>query len=202
MTSQVGGNLEAIETGACKLTFKGLACGHTLGGAKINIAADLRGRRTEGHGQDGPEMISQGNTVGVKGRRLEKSMTVLQIAHSMSYEIVNATTLGFGRRPGFSARERAGVLLLHPLEAEDTENDVAFYNTTIIAVAEANFGTVKEDRAFDVTFRCMLDESQSNGRLIGTFGVDNASNAPPDNAFMLTDGSDFLLTDGSHFILS
>lgn len=177
MVSQVGGTLEAIETGACCITFKGLYCGHTLDGAKIKIEPNLRDRKTDEHGQHLPEMIGMGDTVDIKLRMLEKSMTVLQIAHSMSYEIVNSTTIGFGRRPGFSARERAGVLLIHPLEAGDTSNDVTFYNTTVIAIAEVQFGSIQEDRAFDVTFRCMLDESQSSGRLIGTFGVNNASNA-------------------------
>ena len=163
-----------IETGPSKVTYKTVACGHTMEGVKFSVTPDLRERRVDEYGTHLVDLIHQGDNVEVKTTFAEKSLTVLQTVYQMSYGAINSTTIGIGRLPGNKATSRSGVLLLHPLDGSSTTDDVTFFNAAVSAAGEVNFGTVTADRVFECTFRMMIDESKSDGQLIGTIGCATA----------------------------
>ena len=167
---QVGGNLALIETGPCGLTFRGVALGHTLEGMKVSISSDLRERLVDEYGKNVVELIGQADRVEIKATLMQKSLAVLQTVYQMSYGAISSSLVGIGRLPGKKATERSGQLVIHRIGSHSSQ-DVVFFNVAVAGSGEVNFGTVTADRTFEVTWRCLVDESQSNGQLLGQIGV-------------------------------
>jgi UDP-N-acetylglucosamine enolpyruvyl transferase len=170
MPSQVGGDLANIQTGPSKVTYKGEACGHTVGGVRFSVTPDLRERRVDEYGTYLVDMIHQGDRVEVRTTFAEKSMQVIQTVYAFGYS-VDANTWGIGVTPGQKASDKSGLLLLHPLNGEGTTDDVKFFEAIVSTTGEVNFGTVTDDRVFEATFMPMIDESKNSGQLIGTIGT-------------------------------
>ena len=74
MASQVGGDLSKIETGPSKVTYKTVACGHTMEGVKFSVTPDLHERRVDEYGTHLVDLIHQGDNVEVKTTFAEKSL--------------------------------------------------------------------------------------------------------------------------------
>lgn len=174
MSSQVGGDLSKIQTGPCEVKYKNEQCGHTMDGVKFNITHDLRDRFVDEYGTTPVDKIHQGDNVEVKMTFAEKTMAIIQTVYQFGYSI-SSTLWGIGRVPGTKASSLAGELLLHPLDGDGTTDDVTFWKAFVQASGEVQFGVITADRVFEATFGCLIDESKSNGYLIGRIGAPASS---------------------------
>ena len=99
----------------------------------------------------------------------EKSMVVLNLVYMWGFSI-DATTRGFGKLPGVDAQSEGKILNLHPLDVAGAQEDVQFYKAVVSETDEVQFGTITEDRVFGTTFRCVVDESKTDGQFLGKIG--------------------------------
>ncbi len=171
MSSQVGGNLSNIETGPSSTTYKGVLCGHTMEGVSFSITPDLRERKVDEYGTYVVDMILQGDKVEVSTKFMEKTLTVLQTVYQMSYGALSSILIGIGRLPGKKSSDRAGLLTLHPLDGNGTEDDVTLWKAAVTPGGEVNFGTVTQDRVFECKFMPLVDESREDGSILGQIGL-------------------------------
>lgn len=168
----VGGDISQIETGPCAITYKSELCGHTIGGVSFGVKAQLRDRKVDEYGEHICDVLAQGDGVTIKTVLAEKTLNTVQTVYQYGAS-AGSNTWGFGRRPiGVKARNVAGPLTLHPLDAgESTADDVTFWLAAVSDSEEVQFGTINQDRVFGVTWTALPDESQSAGQLLGVIGV-------------------------------
>ncbi len=169
-TSLVRGNLARIETGPCSVSYKGSLCGHTLEGVKFEVPPDLRERKVDEYGTIIVELIAQGDRATMKATFVEKTLRVIRTVYMYGSE-VSDTVQGVGRRPSVRAADLAGELVLHPIDELSSDNDVMFWKAAVSAAGEVNFGTATADRVFECTFTMLVDESRSDGQMLGQIGV-------------------------------
>lgn len=199
MTSQVDGDLLKIETGPSKVTYKSVPCGHTVGGVAFTAKPLLRERRVDEYGDHTPEMVALGDSVEIKARFAEKTMQVVQTVWQLSSSVVSSSLLGLGKLPGGKGSGQAGELTLHPLDGVGTLDDVTFFKAYVADSGEVQFGSVQQDRVLECTFRCLVDESKADGRLLGQVGVALVVSDPGDQ--LLTEGGDALLLESGDYLL-
>lgn len=171
MSSQVGGDLSKIQSGPCKLTFDGDTVGHTMEGVRWNVQYDLRKRMVDEYGTNTAQMVHQGENIEISTTLAEKTLDVISIVFAWGYQI-SATMWGFGRTPGLDGDDVEKEMVIHPLEMGASQaQDVTFWKTVPSNAAEVQFGVITADRVFGVTFTAMVDESKSNGYLLGRIGL-------------------------------
>lgn len=171
MSSSVGGDLSRIETGPCKVTYKGEACGHTIDGVKLSIKPMLRERKVDEYGDYVVEMIHTGDNVEIKTTFPEKSMQTIQTVYQWGY-LADDNVWGIGKRPGEKGSDKAGPLLIHPLDAgASTADDVQFWKCVVSDSGEVQYGMVTADRVFECTFKPMVDPTKDDGQILGIIGV-------------------------------
>ncbi len=171
MSSQVGGDLSKIQSGPCKLTFDGDTVGHTMEGVRWNVQYDLRKRMVDEYGTNTAQMVHQGENIEISTTLAEKTLDVISIVFAWGYQI-SATMWGWGRTPGLDGDDVEKEMIIHPLEmGAATTQDVTFWKTVPSNAAEVQFGVITADRVFGVTFTAMVDESKSNGYLLGRIGL-------------------------------
>ena len=170
MSSQVGGDLTKIESGPCKLTYKSATLGHTMGGVKFNAPPAVRRRQVDEYGTNVVEILHQGDELKVSCTLAEKSMAVLQTVYAFGYS-VNSKTWGIGRTPGTKGSAVGGPLVVHPLDGVSAEDDLNLFVAVVAEVSEVQFGDYSQDRVFACTFEAIVDETKTNGKLLGTIGA-------------------------------
>jgi hypothetical protein len=146
-----------------------------MDGVTFTVSPDLRERKVDEFGTYVVDLIHQGDTVEAKTTFAEKSLAVIQSVYQFGYE-VSDTLWGIGRTPGQKGSDKAGPLLLHPLDGNGTADDVTFYKAVVRTNGEVQFGTITADRVFQATFGMLIDPTQNDGQLIGTLGVPHAGN--------------------------
>lgn len=167
----VGGDLSAIESGPCALTYRGQPVGHTLEWVTVLNKPTLRNRFVDEQGEQVVEMVQTGDSAVVKTRVAEKTFDTLAFVYTYA-DSVDAQTFGFGARIGRRASSRCGELRIHPLEMlDDASQDVVFSRASVTDTGEVQFGSYGSDRVFDVTWTMLIDETKSAGRLLGQIGV-------------------------------
>jgi len=167
--SQVGGDLSRIESGPCKVTYRSVACGHTMGGVSMSIKPQLRDRKVDEYGEHGVDLIYVGDMAEVKCRFAEKTMAVVQAVYQFGNRVTETLHVGYG--PGAKGGTVGGELVLHPLDGDGTRDDVTFFKATVSDIGEVQFGSVTADRVFDCTFKCVTDATKADGQLLGKVGV-------------------------------
>lgn len=170
MSSAVGGDLSKIETGPSKITFKDVACGHTMGGVSFSCKPTLRERKVDEYGDHVVDVLYQGEKVMVKTKFAEKTMQVVQTVY-MFGSTVSSSMWGIGKLPGGKGSTLAGALVIHPLDGDGVKDDVTFFKAYVSDSGEVQFGTIESDRVFDCTFGVLVDESKADGRLLGQIGA-------------------------------
>ncbi len=178
MPSQVDGVLSNIESGPCKITIDAggspVTPGHTFGGVRFNVTPDVRVRNVDEYGTSVADLVYQGEDIEVTTVFSEKSMTVIAAVFAWGYAR-SATVWGFGRIPGRKGSTLAKELLIHPLSAGGAATeDVTFWLAAVSDSAEVEFGVITGDRVFGVTWKILIDESQTDGYLLGQIGAATA----------------------------
>ena len=174
MSSQVSGDLSKIEGSACKVTYKGTACGHTEGGVTLSAKPKVREVKVDEYGDTIADLVYTGDDFTVRARFTEKSTQVIQTAYQFGGRI-HASLWGIGKLPGTRGQSLGGPLLLHPLDGDGVKDDVLLHKAVVRDTADVGFGSYMNDRMWDVTFQALIDETVSGDRLLGQIGVSAAT---------------------------
>jgi hypothetical protein len=197
MASQVSGDLTKIQAGPCKLTYRGVDLGHTIGGCMVTVENLTRDRddidEYEGEVVDS---IHAGDKITINVKLAEKSPEVIAALFPFGVSVTEGW--GIGQRPGSRGSDVSGTLVIHPLDGDGLLDDVVLHDA--VASDQGDIENDKlEDREFDATFVSIIDDRQQAGMLLGGFGDPTLEET--EDAFILSDESEFTFSDGSVFVL-
>ncbi len=198
MASLVSGDLSKIQSGPCRLTYRGVDLGHSVGGCLITVEHLTRDRDAiDEYEGDVVDVIHAGDKITISVKLAEKSPEV--IAALFPFGVAVTEGRGIGRRPGARGSDVSGTLVIHPLGGDGLADDVVLHEAIVSDQGDVENDRLS-DREFDATFVSMIDESRQASMLLGGFG-DPAVDGATEGAFVLSDGSEFVLSDGSVFVI-
>ncbi len=197
MASQVSGDITKIQSGPCKLTYRGVDLGHTIGGCLVTAENLTRDRDDVDEYEGGiVDVIHAGDKITVNVKLVEKSPEV--IAALFPFGVFVTDGWGIGQRPGSRGSDVSGTLVIHPLDGDGLLDDVVLHDAVVADQGEIENDQLT-DREFDATFVSIIDDAQPAGMLLGGFG--DPTIEATEGAFLLSDESEFTLSDGSVFVL-
>ena len=157
-------NAANIEMGPCSITVGSTNVGTTVGRTLVTARPIWRPRRDERYGLSVADKIYLGCELSAAVTIAEKTLANLKLALPSALD--GGAYLGLGRAPGTKLSSLAQQITLHPLEQSDTTADVVLHKAAAHGPVGLPFEAGKE-RTFRVEFVGLLDESKSNGELLG-----------------------------------
>lgn len=163
---------------AASITFGGVSIGHTSGGVTFHYEPKTDPITFDQYGETPVDVIMHGENVQIVANLAEPVVAVLNsVMPSGSHSVGGAgERLGFGVDAGYSLRNDAKLLVLHPLDksASDTSEDVNIYLAVVADTVELNY-EVDNQRVFEVTWTALVSETYGSGRRLGHVGSTNVS---------------------------
>lgn len=165
--------LDNLRLGHCEITYNSVDLGHTKGGCELTLAQDTYEATVDQYGSTPVKVYDKGLRVEVKVTLSEYQLDILKAVLPSSTKVEGAggtpvDALTFGKEAG---DEIAGAaLLLHPIDGNSTDEDVNIYKAVPIGEVKLPY-KVDEETTYEVTFLGLIDDSKSDGNLIGKFGT-------------------------------
>ena len=161
-----------VRIGACTVTFRGTDLGHTLGGVTFNYEPDYEDLRVDKWaGPIDKALTSENLTITV--RLAEPQVQRLRYAiAAATYDSSGAnSSLELGKSTGFLGSSVAGHLRLHPqrLTNTDQSEDINIFKAVPVDEVELEY-TVDDQLVAEVTFQALVDETKSDGTVLGHIG--------------------------------
>jgi hypothetical protein len=161
-----------VKVGACTVTFNSVDLGLTQDGAEVSYEPTYFEVTVDKYGKTVVERKLVAEKVTVKVKLAEYVMA------NLNATIPNSTLTGttnqkltFGSVSGKSAQSKAAPLVLHPYANVTGDKSEDFTLTkAFVTSAVALPYKVDSERAYEVTFTALLDESQADGSYLGYFG--------------------------------
>ena len=153
-----------IEMGPCSITVGATDVGNTVGRTLVTIHPLWRPRTDERYGPSVVEKIYLGVEVSISTKIAEKTLANLKLA--LPFALDGGAYLGMGRTPGMKLSSLAQQVTLHPLERSDTSADIVIHKAAVGGPVGLPFEE-GEERTFVVEFSGLVDESKSDGELLG-----------------------------------
>lgn len=165
--------------GPCIITFKGIVLGHTLDGIELTAERELQEVNVDKYGHTPIDFVLSGNHLKVKFKlaQTEFDQWNAAIPETSSYDGAGtADRADFGADAGYSLRQDAGVMVIHPIKnaATDLSDDVTIY----LAVSTDNVALplkIDQQRTLEVTFDALVSEAYGSGRRLGHYGPADVS---------------------------
>lgn len=165
--------------GPCRITLDGVDVGHTLDGVELIGERKLTDVFVDRYGETPIDKVLSGNRLMVKFKMAQTEWDQWNwlVPETSSYDGAStADRADFGADAGYSLRQDAKLLLIHPLKnvATDKSDDVTIYK----AVSAENFSLpmkVDEQRVLEITLEALVDESYGTGRRLGHYGPADVS---------------------------
>jgi hypothetical protein len=139
-----------FELTPCRVKFKGIDLGATLGNVKVTIKESLADLKSDQLGKTIIDRRVSGFEAHVETsiaeNQLKTNWKVLFPAHKLVTNNVNQSSFYFDSRMGISMADLAGPLILHPLSRPDTDlsGDVLVYLAAANSASEYEFGPDKQ----------------------------------------------------------
>ncbi len=160
--------------GPCTLTYKGIDVGHTIDGVMLEAERELQEVNVDQYGHTPIDLVLSGNNLRLKFKMAQTEWDQWNIAIPETSSYDGASTndrADFGADAGYSLRQDAGLLVLHPMRnaAGDLSDDVTIYQ----AVSAGNISVpfkIDQQRVLEVEMRALVDESYGTGRRLGHYG--------------------------------
>lgn len=160
--------------GPCEITFGGIVVGHTLDGVELEAERELTEVTVDRYGHTPIDLVLSGNNLRVKFKMAQTEWDQWNIAipETSSYDgAAGADRADFGADAGYSLRQDAKLLVIHPLKnlANDFSDDVTIY----LAVSSETVTLpmkIDEQRVLEVTMRALVSEAFGTGRRLGHYG--------------------------------
>lgn len=160
-----------VKLGTCQVTFKGIDLGHTIGGVTFTYEQSYHETAVDKYGETIVERFLLGEKMSAVVPLAES--TIANFAVAMPAGTSNGSKVTLGSKAGKRMSDEAGLLVLHPETATNTDDDIVIYkamSTQSVEVGMMNDG----ERLIEVTFESFIDETKSNGNYLGLIG-DSAS---------------------------
>lgn len=166
-------DVDNIRLGHCEATYNSVDLGHTKGGVEITLSQDVYEATVDKYGSSPVKTFDKGLRVEVKLTLAEYQLDIMKAVINQAVKVegsggtpVDAVT--FGKEAG---SEIAGALLtLHPIDGTSTQEDVSIYKAVPIGEVKLPY-KIDEETTYEVTLLGLIDESKSDGNLIGKFGT-------------------------------
>ena len=165
--------------GPCTITFGGIDVGHTLDGVTLSAEREFTEVNVDRYGKTPIDFVLTGNNLSVKFKlaQTEFDQWNASIPETSSYDGAGvADRADFGADAGYSLRQDAKVLVVHPMRNAPTDysDDVTIY----LAVSVENIEVplkIDEQRVIEVTFKAIVSEAYGTGRRLGHYGPADVS---------------------------
>lgn len=157
-----------VKMGVCSVSFDGVDLGHTKGGVTVTYEPEIHDITVDLYGSTPAEKVLIGQKLKAKVPLAESSIANLTVAIPES--TVDGTNLTFGGEVGLRMSSVAGELVLHPI-ANDTDlsEDIIIYSAVVVSTLEIPF-KVDAERILEIEFEGMIDETKSDGNMLGMIG--------------------------------
>lgn len=165
--------------GPCRITFKGIVLGHTVDGVDLEAQRELTEVQVDQYGHTPIDLVLSGNnlTIHFKLAQTEFDQWNAAIPETSSYDGAGTRDrVDFGADAGYSLRQDAGVLVIHPMKNADTDfsDDITVY----LAVSSENVPLplkIDEQRVLEITMKALVSEAYGTGRRLGHYGPADVS---------------------------
>ena len=161
-------NILNVKLGVCKVYFKGVDLGHTIGGVEVSYAPEYHRTKVDEFAADAERGLV-GESLKAKVPLAENTLQTIKnaIAHSTD----NTDHVTIGSKAGKRTSDKAGLLVLHPVAnaAGDYSDDVGIYKAHVvneITIPYKNDG----EQIIEAEFEGLVDENRSDGNLLGMIG--------------------------------
>lgn len=158
-----------VVSGPASLLIDDIAMGHTEGGIEATITPQNRARNVDQFGKGECNIIHQGDQVRVKAALAEWTAQTLAAIYAAGNNQTTAGSgdkyMGIGRSAGFIYT--AKDMKIVPLLEVDDGKRIQFYRVTPTGAFNITYDDASKDRIFDPDFTCLLDETKTDGELIG-----------------------------------
>lgn len=162
-------DITKVKVGACSVSFKGVDLGHTKGGVTVMYNPTYFDVQVDKYGKTTSEKKLVGEKFTAKVPLAEYTIANLQAAMAASGGNTTKATLGHTAGTGLLAL--AGLLVLHPITnaANNRAEDVVMWKATSASQVQLDH-KVDGVKVIEITFEALIDESQSDGALLGLIG--------------------------------
>lgn len=165
--------------GPQRITHGGIVVGHTLDGVELEAERELTEVEVDRYGHTPIDLVLSGNNLRLKFKMAQTDWDQWNIAipETSSHDGSAARDRAdFGADAGYSLRQDAKVLVMHPLaNAEDNySEDLTIY----LAVSSETISVpykIDEQRVIEVTMRALVSEAYGTGRRLGHYGPADVS---------------------------
>ncbi len=157
-----------IESSACKITLDGSDMGHTQEGIGYEAGHLFRDRQVDKFGETVADVVQVGDFLRVTCRVSEETFANLQVVYPLGLT-ASSNKVYLGYSPGRKGSSVTSLLVLTSLLASDTFQ-LKIFKALVREVAEVSV-SVNDDRMWDVTFEALIDETQGEGKQLGSIRV-------------------------------
>lgn len=170
---------KAEVAGPCRITHKGIVLGHTIDGIELTAMRDLTEVNVDKYGKTPIDFVLSGNNLEIKFKlaQTEWDQWNASIPETSSYDGAStADRADFGADAGYSLRQDAGPMVIHPLKNAETDfsDDITIY--LAVSVDDVKLPLkIDEQRTLEVTFKALVSEAYGSGRRLGHYGPADVS---------------------------
>lgn len=160
-----------IQLGVCTVTYKGTDLGHTIGGVTLTYTPEYHETKVDVYGSSNVEKFLVGEKLMAKCNLAEYTLANLLVAIQSGTQVAD-DSVSIGAQAGKKASAKAGLLVLHPINAPSNDTrgyDVAIYKAVVtneVAIEHKNDG----EKVLPVEFDGLVDENRADGNLLGFIG--------------------------------
>lgn len=163
-----------VQVGPCSVVFKGIDLGHTKGGCEVSYEPTHHDVSVDKYGETVVQKFLLGEKLTVKVPLAEFLISNLAVAIPQGeYAGAANARRTIGAAAGKKATDDSGQLVLHPLIEGTRRHDIvihkAYVSSTIVLPIRPD-----EEKIIEVTFEALLDETKSDGNLLGFIGDSTA----------------------------
>jgi len=166
-------DISNVKMGVCSVTFGTAELGHTKGGVTVTYEPDIHDITVDQYGSTPAEKVLIGQKLKATVPVAETTMANLAIA--IPTGTGGSEYIQLGGTVGARLSESAETLVLHPIanDSDDLSEDVVIYSAVVTNSIEIPF-MVDEERIIELEFEGIIDESMSDGNMLGLIGDSTA----------------------------
>jgi len=161
-------DVDNLTSGPAQFQLTDTEIGHTQGGITCTVSPQNRARNVDQFGVSEVDMVHQGDEVRMTAPFAEWSADTLSEVYNPGNDqtaaVSGPTYLGLGRSSGFIYTAQDAKII--PRLAADAAKRIQMYRATPIGDFELTHNE-DDDRVFETEFACLVDESKTDGELIG-----------------------------------
>ncbi len=156
-----------LTSGPAKVNLSATEIGHTAGGVGFTITPQNRARNVDQYGVSEVDIIHQGDECRMTVPWAEWTASVLAEIYEPGDDQTAGTAalIGIGRTSGYVYVAQAAQIV--PRLTADAGKLIDL--SRVVPIGEISFQhNSDDDRIFETEFACLVDESNSDGQLIGS----------------------------------